>query len=215
MILLADLIARIRVQHEQASAVRWTDADITEAINEGLETLAEATHFYERYTTIPFSACANRNYINLEGFVPETVVRITSIYNSNRTEWLRPVSPNLLPYDWTQSVGEPQVFFTRGANWLGLWPRNDGTTGYLRVHYSGVPVRVANTTEVILRDLPDNHLPALELYALYELAAQDRESKRAVQLFGKYKERERRLKMYIDGRRSSGDSPGVIHSMGA
>ena len=214
MILLSDLISRIRTQHEMTGArgqARWSDGDILDIINEGLETLAEETHFYERYTTIPFSRITNRVWFDLRGFAPETVVRVTSIYNSNRTEWLRPVSTQMLPWDWVRSVGEPQVFFTRGIYQIGTWPHSNGTAGFLRVHYSGLPQKHRNVTEVTLRDLPDNHLQALEYYCLYEMSMQDREPKRGLQLYQKYLEREKQLRDFIDNRK---DEAGRIHVLG-
>lgn len=64
MIQLSDIISRIRTKHEQATNVRWTDANIQGIINEGLESLAESTHFYERYTTIPMAV--SRHWYDLQ-----------------------------------------------------------------------------------------------------------------------------------------------------
>ena len=201
MITLADTISRVRVKFEQGSTTRWTDAAITQAINEGLETLAESTSFFERYCTIPLSS--NRRWFDLRGFTPETVVRIKSIWTSNRNEWLRPVSVEDLPYDWHKSVGEPQVFFVRGIYWFGVWPYETSGSGYLRVYFSGIPSRLEGIPAVIA-DLPDDHIPALEDYALYQLSVQDREHDASIRHYQSYLKRERDLKRIVDGRYVAG-----------
>ena len=201
MIALSDIIARVRVKFEQSSSTRWSDADITQAINEGLESLAEATGFFERYATIPLAS--NRRWFDLRGFTPETVVRIKSIYNTNRTEWLRPVSIEDLPYKWHDSTGEPQVFIVRGIYWFAVWPYETSGSGYLRVYFKGIPSRLAGTPAVI-PDLPDDHIPALEDYALYQLACQDREHDRAIQHYQSYLKRETELKHRVESRLTAG-----------
>jgi hypothetical protein len=199
MIPLSDLISRVRTKYEQSSNVRWSDDDITSAINEGLQSLAEGTGFYERYVTIPLAQ--PRQWYDVRGFTPEVVVHIKSIHNSNRNLWLKPVSTEELPYNWEQSVGEPQYFFTRGIHWFGVWPRPEANNaGWLRVYFAGIPQDFTFGQQV-LRDLPDNHLPALEDYALYELSAQDRETARAIQHYRSYLKREKDLQDFIDGRR--------------
>ncbi len=203
MIPLADIISRVRTKFEQPGSTRWSDSAITQAINEGLETLAEATSFYERYVTIPLGN--NRRWYDLRGFTPETVVRIRSVWSSNRNEWLRPVSIEDLPYDWMKSVGEPQTFWTRGIHWLGVYPYETSGTGWLRVFFSGIPSRFAGTPSV-LYDLPDDHVPALEDYALYQLSAMDREHDRAIGHFQAYIQRERDLSHFVDGRLVAGGS---------
>ena len=210
MIPLSDLISRVRTKHEHATSVRWTDADIQKVINEGLECLAEATHFYERYITVPIQM--SRTWYDLRGFTPEVVVSIKSIHSSTRNYWLKPISVRDLPYNWEQSVGEPQCFFTRGCHWYGVWPRagSDESSGFHRVYFAGIPQRFENT-QAVLRDLPDNHVIALEDYALYELAAQDREWKRAQQLFQSYRKREKDLADFIDGRRNP-STAGAMYS---
>ena len=210
MIQLSDLVSRVRTKYEQATGVRWTTDQIEAILGEGLDSLAEATYFYERYASVPISP--NRQWYDLRGFTPETVVRIKSIHNSNRNLWLKPTSTEELPYNFEQSVGEPQCFFTRGIYWFGLWPRaGDGHTGTLRVYFAGIPSEFS-IPQAVIRDLPDNHIIALEDYALYEMSAQDRESKRAVAYYQSYKKREKSLKDFIDDRLTHG-YPGRMSSM--
>jgi len=188
MIPLSEVVSRVRTRYEQASSVRWSDADIIKYINEGLECLAEATEFYERYVTIQMRP--EQNWYDLRGFTPETVVSIKSVYSSVRDDWLQPVDENDLQFKWEESTGDPQVFFTRGAYWLGVWPSNGtSASGELRVYFSGIPNRFTINQEV-LYDLPNDHYPALEDYALHEMAMQDGDADLAMRYWNSYLERE-------------------------
>lgn len=198
MIPLSEIISRVRTRYEVADSIRWSDADITLFINEGLETLAEATNFYERYTVIPIEA--NRTWYDLRGFTPETVVEVKSIWSSRRNDWLSPVGEGDLQFRWEESSGDPHLFFTRGAYWLGVWPKADTTsTGHLRVQFSGVPNRYL-VSQSVLYDLPNDHIPALEDYALHEMAFQDGEIPLGLRYWSSYLDRERKLSMFVDHR---------------
>jgi len=207
MILLSDLISRVRTRYESTSggsSVRFTDANITDYLNEGLECLAEATSFYERYMTVPIQT--GRQWYDLRGFSPETPVRIKGIYSTSRTGWLSPISEDHLEFQWEDSSGTPELYFTRGIYWLGVWPKPaDTDAGYLRVYFSGIPQRFEGTPSV-LRDLPDNYAPALEEYALYEMASIDKETKKAISYWGMYVDREKALGGMVD-RRLVGSTP--------
>ena len=210
MIPLSTILSRIRTKYESTSGgstVRWTDDRLTGLIGEGLECISESTGFYERYCTMPVQP--NRTWYDLRGFTPETVVRINSIWSTNRNEFLQPIVEGQLKLQWEDSTGEPQQFFTRGIYWLGVWPKaGDSATGYLRVYFSGIPARF-DFPQAVIRDLPDDYLPALEDYVLYEMAGIDREPKKALRYWSSYMEREKSLHDMRD-RRLVGSTAGCI-----
>lgn len=198
MIPLSEIISRVRTRYEVSDTVRWSDDDIKGFINEGLETLAEATDFYERYTTIPIE---DRTWYDLRGFVPETVVSIKSVWSSVRNDWLTPVDEGDLQFKWEESTGDPHLFFTRGAYWLGVWPR--GSSGFLRVYYAGIPNHY-EVDQSVLHELSDDNIPALEDYALHEMAFQDGEPAAALRYWESYQTREKQLAMFVDHRLDGG-----------
>lgn len=204
MIPLSQIISRVRTRYEVSDSVRWSDADIKGFINEGLECLAEATDFYERYCVIPVQP--ERIWYDLRGFTPETVVSIKSVWSSRRNDWLSPVDEGDLQFQWEDSTGDPTLFFTRGAYWLGVWPRaGTSATGELRVYFSGIPNRYL-VDQSVLHDLPDDHTVALEDYALHEMAFQDGEPQLALRYWQSYLDREKRLSMWVDHRLDAGIS---------
>ncbi len=209
MIDLAEIISRTRTRYDHATTTRWSDAEVALSISEGLETLAEETGFYERYTTLPVDK--DRTYYDIRGFTPEIPLRIKSIWSTSRNQWLAPIVPNDLQFRWQDSRGEPEMFFTRGIYFIGLWPSgdSDATSGFLRVYFNAVPARWLHTQEV-LSDLPKDYIPALIDYALYDLCSKDREPSKAIRHYKNYLRRENDLKNRLDRRGTAGD----VHAMG-
>lgn len=202
MIPLSEIISRVRTRYEVSDSVRWSDADIKGFINEGLECLAEATDFYERFVTVPVQP--ERIWYDLRGFTPETVVSIKSVWSSVRNDWLQPVDIGDLQFQWEQSTGDPTLFFTRGVYWFGVWPpAGTSASGEMRVYFSGIPNRYT-VDQSVLHDLPNDHVPALEDYALHEMAFQDGEQQLALRYYQSYLDRENRLSKWVDHRLDGG-----------
>jgi hypothetical protein len=171
--------------------------------NEGLESLAESTLFYERYTTVPLQ---DRTWYDLRGFTPETVVRVKSIYNTDANLWLEPFNPLKLNNRWEHSTGSPQLFWTRGIYWFGTWPHYDAEPDndaqdrlYLRVYFAGIPSRFTNT-QAVLRDVPNDYWPAIYDYVLYEMSGIDGKTQASMNYYAKYMKREKSLSRFVDGR---------------
>jgi hypothetical protein len=203
MVPLSTVLTRIRTRYEAesgGSAIRWADPDIALFVNEGLECLAEATGFYERYATLTLES--SRIYHDLRGFTPETVLSISSVFSTARNDWLVPVTEPTLDTSWEVAYGDPQCYFTRGIFWVGVYPRPAESTGSIRVYFKGIPGRLTHP-QAVLGDLPDDHYPALEDYALYEMAAADGQPKRALLHWASYQKREKSLANLIDRRTST------------
>jgi hypothetical protein len=197
LIPLSQIAARVRTKFEAESTARWTDQGIYDAVNEGLEELAEATLFFERYVTIPL--VADRTYYDLRGYLPESAIGVTSVWDTTTSAWLTPINQGDLGFRWEESAGEPQFYFLRGANWLGVWPKVSTTSGFIRVHFAGLPPRFT-TPQSVLSDLPDDYVPALEEYALYELSAQDGETDKAIAHYQEYAAKEKSLADFVSRR---------------
>jgi len=201
MIPLSTLLTRIRARYETdsgGSTVRFSDANLTAFVNEGLEDLAEESGFYERYCTVPIEA--GRTYYDLRGFTPETVLNVKSVWCSTRDDYLVRTNPEELGSTWEQEeAGQPVRFWTRGVFWLAIHPRCDSSTGYMRVKFSGVPPRFTFTQQV-LYELPDRYYPALEEYVLCEMCGADRQPKKASSYFQSYTRRAKGLHDLVDRR---------------
>ena len=87
-------------------------------------------------------------------------------------------------------------------------PAQVPSTTILKVYFQGVPARTNHLQEV-LGDLPSDHLPALEDYALYTMASADGQPKRALDLWASFEKRQKALAYAVD-HRLTGTRPGRL-----
>lgn len=201
MLTLSDIRSRVRTKFE-ASSTRWSDEDIDAAINDGLGELSEATRYYESWVSILLKS--GRTYYDLRGLTPETALSVTAVWHEPGVRWLTPMSlKDIGISEWEETGGNPTGWFVRGLWWLGIWPHpSSDLDEYLRLHYTAVaPALVDDGDEP--RQLPDEFVPALEEYALYELQQREGETDKALFWWGKYKERERLLEQHMAHRVST------------
>lgn len=196
MIPLSQIIENCRTRYE-ASSVRWLNGDIADSINDGLDDLSEETRFYERHVSVPVSNL--RNYYDLRGWLPESALGVTSVWSSITEDWLVPESVMDLRSRWEQSVGPPRSFFMRGFYWMVVWPKPAATTGFHRVYFPGLAPHF-DFPQAVLYDLPDDYIPALEDYSLYDMAVQDGEVDLAMMHWGNYVKRATALKQFVERR---------------
>ena len=202
MIPLSAITARVRTRFEAESTVRWSNADIWAAVNEGLDELSEATRFVERVASIP--VVEGRNFYDLRGYVPDDFVALRAVWSTTRSDWLRPSSEGLLHTRWEEDPGDPDAFFRRGWCWMGVHPHASGSSGYFRAHLTCLAPQL-NHDQAVFADLPDDLIPALEDYGLYELQSQDGETELSLEHWKDLVNRQRTLNDFVEDRgRSSG-----------
>lgn len=201
MVNFGDIEDRVRTQYEAASTVRWDSATILNGVNEGLDELSEATLFHERNATILLKG--GHTYYDLRGFWPEGAFSINSIFNNTQQSWLRPVGiRDLKVQKWETVPGDPQRYMIRGLFWLGVYPRPSSDVGSLRVYFASMAPHFRDSYSV-LSDLPDDFVPALEDYALYDLCCRDGETEKAMSYWDSYQAREHELEKFVKDRLSS------------
>lgn len=195
MLTLSDIRSRVRTKFE-AATTRWSDADIDAAINDGLGELSEATRYYESWVSIKLKA--SRTYYDLRGLTPETAMSVTAVWHEPGVRWLTPMALQDITYEeWEETSGNPTGWFVRGLWWLGVWPHpSSDVDEFLRVYYSAVAPKLVDDGDEP-RQLPDEFVPALEEYAVYELQQREGETDKALYWWGKYKEREKALEQHM------------------
>ena len=202
MLTLRNIRSRVRTRFEASSSTRWSDADINESINDGLEELSEATGYFERWASLKLKQ--DRNYYDLRGLSPDTILSVSSIWHESGNRWLTQGSFKDIGYEeWEKTNGDPILWFTRGQWWLGLWPHpSSDVDEFVRVYFQGVAPRMTEDGEEP-RQLPDEFVPALEEYALYELTQREGETQKALMWWDKYKAREKALNEHLRHRVST------------
>jgi hypothetical protein len=176
-----------RLEELQISPTRWSTEDVDRAINEGLEELSDISEFYERYATIKLRQYAV--YYDLRAVVPDTILRVTSIYNPTNNLWLRPTDVWELDYktarQWEIVYGEPQKWQLRGLWWMGLYPATSTTNSILRVYYRSLHPTLTDVTQSP-QQLPEDYHTNLVDYAMYTLLADDMEESSSLRYWQRF-----------------------------
>lgn len=189
-----------RLHESSSSPVFWTATDVKAALNDGLEEISDSTEWYERQTTM--NLWSGRTYQSLLGILPETTLAVRRIFNNQTNRWLIPEDVRDLDertyVQWENNQGEPQRWLIRGLWWLGIWPKPNGDSGTLRLYASSIPAAMSADSDEPA--FPKEYHQGLIEYALYDLLAQDGESKLALGRWQAYLVFEEGLRQYVEGR---------------
>lgn len=196
MLTLSEIRSRVRTRYEASSTTRWSNSDINDAINEGLGELSEATRYFEQWVSIPLKE--DRTYYDLRAWIPSGFLSVNAVHHPAGNRWLSPTSHKDRGIQrWENTAGLPTEWFTRGLSWLGLFPHpSSDLNDHVRIYYSAVAPELEEDGEEP-RQLPDEFIPALEEYCLYELAHRDGDSEKSLMWYAKYKAREETLDQHM------------------
>lgn len=208
MITLASIRARARTRFEAESTSRWIDKPFNDAINNGLDELSEDTLFYEQFAE--FNTVSGRTYYDLRGLDSDEFICVTSVWSDARQTWLNPTDEALLGREWEQQTGPPTDYFLNGLFHLGLFPQPTSSTDRVRVYFASLAPHFVHDQSVQM-ELPDDYIPALIEYALYELSIIDGESQKAVKHYKNYVAMAKEL----DDKRSKRGSTNRVVRMGS
>ena len=204
----SEMQTEVRRRLNETSATYWTDADIKRALNDGYEEMAESSEFYERHTTMDL--LSGRTYYDLRYICEDTFISPRRIQNNQTERWLTQCTVGDLEKNyvrWEDNQGEPERFFIRGTWWLGLWPQPDADWGSVRLYYSATPPAM-----VLDDDEPEfaieYHRGLIE-YAVYDLLAQQAETKKALLCWGMYQGYESALIGEVQGRMAPDRKEGL------
>jgi hypothetical protein len=198
-----------RLNENETSPTFWAEADVEESLNEGLEELSDASEWYEEYFVI--SLLTNLQYYDLRVLLPDTFLAPKRFFNQTTNQWLSPVALRELDYhgtrQWETVTGEPQRTLLRGLWWLGFWPKQPSDSGKVKFYYSAIPPRMTEDTDE--PGFPQEYHKYLIEYALYDLLAQDGETKKALVHWQTYLEGERLLRASVGSRIATDRSANV------
>ena len=168
----------VRRKLNETSATFWTNDDIKEALNEGYEEISDETEWYEREATI--QTTANRLYHDLRTVLSDTFLSLRRVWNTETQRWCYPTNPREKDggyRQWELNQGEPQDVFMRCLWFLGQWPKRGGDSGRTRIVYTALPPAMDDGADE--PDFPKEFHRGIVEYALSDLLAQERETKKA------------------------------------
>jgi hypothetical protein len=191
-----------RLNENATTPVFWTEADVELAINEGYEELSDATEWFEEYFVLKTQS--NLLYYDLRTLLPETFLAPKRLYNQATSEWLSPVTLRDLDFhttrQWETMEGEPSNYLMRGLWYLGLNPACSVDDRKIKMFYTAIPQSMTEDTDE--PGFPQEMHKYLVEYALYDLFAQDGETKKAVKHWKEYLAGEKMLKDFVQKRLS-------------
>jgi hypothetical protein len=191
----------VRRKLNESSATFWTDDDIKEALNDGYEEISDETEWYEREATI--ETMAARLYHDLRTVLSDTFLSLRRVFNTTTNRWCYPTTHREMDRtysQWELTTGENMRVTMRGLWWLAQWPKRPGDSGRTRVIYTGMPPAMSASTDT--PGFPKEFHKGIVEYALSDLKAQERESKKSIAHWAEYKVYEGALKRWVNGRQS-------------
>jgi hypothetical protein len=195
---LATVRALVRRRFEQEGIVRLTNARLDEAINAGVDEVAEMTGFRETYAVIDQKA--GRTYYDLRQLFPDEVVMVTSIWSPELGIWLDYEPPDNYQFrQWEDVSGSPRKWFMRGLFMLGLFPHNTSAGERLHIYFQARHKPLVNDVDPLL-DIPKDLVVAVVDYALFDLHMQDRQGEKAKAAYAEFKKNLDRLGYHINQR---------------
>lgn len=203
-----------RVEENSSSPVFSTLAQVKESINKGYREIADATEYYELSDQLNLAASqyvydlttqATWNNIPLY-----TILSVKACHNDQTNRWMRPCTVRDLDaqfWKWEAAVGQPDQFCIRGLWWLQFDRAVSATGGTVTVYFTALPTDLSANGDT--PGFPQEFHLALVDFAVYDLLCQDRETRKSLFFYERYKAREEALRKYV-GQRESIDRVGVI-----
>ena len=193
-----------RLNENSVSPDFWTEADVDEAINDGLEEISDASEWYERHASIPI--LKQRPYYDLRTTLgDDTILSPGRALNVQTNRWIDPTHVRDLDYHtyrrWESiSTGQLERMFLRGMWWLGFFPQGSADSGWVRFWYKAIPSRLVNATDE--PGFPKEFHYGLVEYAVGDLLGQEGETKKSLKFWQAYQEKEVGLTDYANSRQS-------------
>lgn len=196
---LAEMKTDVRRRLNESGTEFFSDADIAESLQEGLDEIADITEYYEREAT--FNLLTGRTYYDLRTILPDTFLSPRRCWNTTTQRWFRPTDERDLDENtyvqWELTYGEPQSYLLRGNWWLGVFPRPTNDKGLCRFYGTAIPAPLSDSDSPAF---PVEFHPAAPEYALFDLNGQQRETEKALINWAAFVDYCVRLKKHVESR---------------
>jgi len=204
----AQTIEKVRLRLEDPDGVFFVPGDYVRSYNDALDEISEQTEIRETSVFVKRKKWAV--YTDLRGILPPNALRITAIWNPASEKWLDPTTVREMDLSvgrqWETNVGLTRWWFMRGLWHLGTYPIASTDNSPLRIHYT---TRLDHITDSDSRvtghssqplDLPPDFAVAIENYMMYDLLAERKEVKKALDFYVKFQEQIPVLKNLAENR---------------
>lgn len=189
-----------RLGQESVNVGFWNSTDIRAAIGDGYEEMSDESEWYERSVNIP--QLSNRTYYDLLHICGTQFLGPRRAFNTTTHRWLEPLGPRDLDYhtyrQWEVNTGQPQRMMARGLLWLGMYPKPDADSGFVRFYFTAIPPAMTRDSDT--PGFPQEFHQGIVEYALFDLLAQEAQTKKAIAHFQQFIAIRQALQEYVDKR---------------
>lgn len=177
---------RTELQEHFQNTVYYSDPDLNNSIQDGIDEIAAFTGCIYKSATIPFTQFVT--YYDMISLLPD-YIGLVAMFNRTIRRWMFPQSLkkfNQARIDWDSVYGTPYYFCPINHRYVAIFMK-PGTANYgnMLVFYRAAAPTLTDLTNI---PLPDEHITVLESYNITDLWEQAQE-------FGKAEEY---LKIYIE-----------------
>lgn len=190
-----------RLRESSSAPVYFTDAQITQAINDGYAELSDETNWDERRTTMDL--LNDRPYYDARTTLGDSFLAVGAAFNETTTRWLVPLAVSRLDLQdrrWETVTGEPTALVTHGLWWLGYWPRVQVDSGTVQQYWTALPDDLEDDEDE--PGFPEPFHVGCVDFAVADLQAQDGQARQTLTAWAAYVERETALQAWVQNRAS-------------
>ena len=184
--IVTDIKGRIRTNLDDAGITFYSEADVTDSLQETYNEVVAVTQPMECVREISF--VSQQVYYNLQELIPD-YLRPLAIFNKNINRFLAFKDLSYVQnerIDWELATGEPRVFILLDYRYIALFPRLETASGSMEVFYKAKANTLRDTSVPVV---PDGNTIILEEGATGDLLEQKEEFTKAQMYFSNYFEK--------------------------
>lgn len=203
----AQTIDRVRTSIEEPDSQFFETSDYVRAYNDALDEVSELTEINESYIYV--KRRSGSLYTSLQGILPPTFLRVTSVYNPSSGKWMDPTTIRELDLslgrDFESRADESRWWFMRGLWLLGAYPVAGNDSSPLKVWYCSLLPHIEEDGGNVSGlgsspDIPDDYNPALENYMMYQLLSERKEVEKSLEYYRRFSDQITGLKDIAENR---------------
>jgi hypothetical protein len=193
----AELIARVQLQLNNPEY--FTDQNISDSLQDGLDEIVPFTGLSLLSASIPFQN--NLTYYDLQSLLPNFLA-IYAVYNRTTKRWMYPNSLRRFDadrIDWETATGTPYFFCPISYRYMAIYKKPVvDNYGDMWVWYVGTAESIDNSGPLIPNTL---RTEVLEAYTFMDLNEQNQEWTKAGTFFNTYQAKLQELRTFIQNGR--------------
>jgi hypothetical protein len=196
------------LQNHFNNTVYYTDVDLTDSIQDGLDEVVAFTGCVYKSAVLPFTK--NTTYYDMLTLLPD-YIGVVAIFNDVMHRWMWPTSLRKLEQqrvDWDTIGGTPYYFTPINHRYVAIWykPLVENYGNMVIYYRAAAPILTSDGDQI---PIPEEHTDALEHYCITDLWEQAQEWGKSSDQIKDYITHINDLRVYIRNKRNPGRLPSL------